>query len=146
MLQTTWLQAVEVAALKPDLVLLALVLISLRAGPTEGALLGLGIGFLQDTQMPADLGLSAVTKALIGYVAGRCAARVATDSLQVQLAFVFAAVLVHDLLFYLGSSGIAAADVPFFWLRHSIGGAVYTALVGVVVYAVITLRSRLTPD
>jgi rod shape-determining protein MreD len=142
MLQTTWVQAIEIAALRPDLVLLTLILIALRAGPTEGALLGFGIGLLQDTQMPADLGLNAAVKAVAGYLLGRCGTRVAVDSLQVQAALLFAGVLVHDLVFYLGSSGIAAADVPFFWLRHSIGGAGYTLLGGGVVYVVGTLRGR----
>jgi rod shape-determining protein MreD len=143
LLQTTWLQAIEITALRPDLVLLTLLLIALRAGPTEGALLGLGIGFLQDTQMPEDLGLNTLIKAVMGYFAGRCGTGIATDTLLVQVTLIFLAVLIHDLAFCVGSSGIPMADVPFFWLRHSVGGAVYTTLVGVIVYAGVMLRNRL---
>ncbi len=143
LVETTGLQAIEIAALRPDLVLLALLHIGLRAGPVEGTLLGLGIGFLQDAQAPADLGLNALIKTVVGFSAGYCRTGIAVDSLWVQLALTAVVVLVHDLCFYAGSSGIALADVPFFWLRHSIGRALYTCLAGVLVYAALLLRSRL---
>ena len=144
-LQTTWVSSLEVAALKPDLVILVLIHIALRAGSIEGTLLGFCVGLLQDTHTPVDLGLNALTKSLVGFFMGYCRTGVIADSIQVQIALIFGAVLVHDLVFYMGSSGVAWADVPFFWLRYSVGRALYTSLIGAFVYAALLLRSRFSP-
>lgn len=143
--QTTWIQALEVAALKPDVLLLVLIHIALRAGSTEGTIMGLAVGFLQDIHMPADLGLNALVMSLVGFAVGYCRSGMVADSIQVQVAIIFGAVLFHDLAFYLGSSGVEWTDVPFFWIRYSLGRAAYTSLIGSIVYAILVLRSRLSP-
>jgi rod shape-determining protein MreD len=144
-LQTTWVEALEVAGLKPDLIILVLIHIALRTGSMEGTLLGFCVGFLQDTHTPADLGLNALVKTLVGFCVGYCRAGVVADNVQVQIALIFAAVLLHDLVFFVGSSGVAWTDVPFFWLRYSVGRALYTSLIGVFIYAALLLRSRFSP-
>lgn len=145
LLQTTWAHLLEVAALKPDLVLLVLVQIALRSGPVEGALLGFGIGLLQDLQMPADLGLNALVKTAAGFAAGYCRTGITADSIQVQVGLMLGTVLVHDLVFYLGSSGVTWVEVPYFWCRYSLGRAAYTGLIGALVYAALLLRSHFSP-
>jgi rod shape-determining protein MreD len=143
--QTTWVESLEIAGLKPDLVLLVLIHIALRAGSLEATLMGFGIGFLQDTHMPADLGLNALVKTLVGFSVGYCRIGMVADNVQVQVALIFAAVLLHDLVFYLGSSGVSWMDVPFFWLRYGVGHAVYTSLLGAMIAAALLLRSRFSP-
>ncbi len=144
-LQTTWVQSLEISGLKPDLILLVLIHIALRAGSMEATLMGFGIGFLQDTHMPADLGLNALIKTLVGFSVAYCRTGIVADNVQVQVALIFGAVLLHDMVFYLGSSGVAWTDVPFFWLRYSLGRAVYTSLIGAMVSAALMLRSRFSP-
>ena len=69
-LQTTWIDFFEVSSLKPDLILLALTYIALREGPLVAICMGFGIGFMQDIYHPADLGLNALRKSLIGFAVG----------------------------------------------------------------------------
>ena len=144
-LQTTWVHALEIFAVKPDLVLLVLVYIALRAGEFEATILGFCVGFLQDIYMPADLGLNALANSLIGFTVGYGRTGVVADSIQVQLALVFGAVLLHDLVYYLGSSIVALTDVPFFWLRYGLGRALYTSLLGVLISSTLLARRRLFP-
>jgi len=144
-LQTTWVHALEISAVKPDLILLVLVYIALRAGELEATLLGFCIGFLQDIYMPADLGLNALVNALVGFAVGYGRTGIVADSIQVQVALVFGAVLLHDLVYYLGSSVVSLVDVPFFWLRYGLGRAVYTGLLGALISGILLARRRLFP-
>lgn len=144
-LQTTWIHLFEISALQPDLVILVLVYIGITAGRTEATILGFVIGFFQDTYMPADLGLNAMTNSIIGFAVGYGRLRIMADDIQVQLALVFGAVLIHDLIFYLGYSGVALADVPLFWIRYGLGRAFYTALLALFVAFGLILRKRFLP-
>lgn len=144
-LQTTWVHALQIAAVKPDPVLLVLVYIALRAGEFEATILGFCIGFLQDIYMPGDLGLNALVNALVGFAVGYGRTGIVADSVQVQVALVFGAVLLHDLVYYLGSSVVALMDVPFFWLRYGLGRAIYTSLCGALISSILLVRRRLFP-
>ena len=144
-LQTTWAHIFELFALKPDLILLVLVYIALRTGQIEATILGFCVGFFQDIHMPNDLGLNALTKSLVGFSVGYGRTGVVADSVQVQVALIFGAVLVHDLIYYLGSSGIGLADVPFSWLRYGLGRALYTCAFGALVSSALVLRRRVFP-
>jgi rod shape-determining protein MreD len=143
--QTTWLDFIEVSALKPDLILLVLIYAALREGPLTATALGFAIGFLQDVYMPADLGLNALTKSAVGFSVGYGRSRIVGDNIQVQITLIFCTVLVHDLIYYLGSSAISLAEAPYFWLRYGLGRAIYTGLIGSLFSTVSLLRRRMFP-
>ena len=144
-LQTTWIDFLEVFSLKPDLILLVLVYIALREGPLVAICMGFGVGFIQDVYHPADLGLNALSKSLIGFVVGYGRSRIVADNIQVQIGLLFGAVLFHDLIYYLGTSAIGVIDVPYFWFRYGLGRAIYTALLGTFFSAGLTLRRLIFP-
>lgn len=144
-LQTTWAHAFEIAGLKPDLPLLVLVYIALRAGRLEATVLGFCIGFVQDIYTPADLGLNALVKSLIGFAVGYGRTGIVADNFQVQIALVFGAAAVHNLIYYLGSSAITLVDVPFFWLCYGLGGALYSCVLGAILSGLLQVRRRLFP-
>ena len=139
-LQTTWVDSLEVWSIKPDLLLVAWSFIALRSGPVVGAYMGLGVGILQDIYLPAELGVNALAKSLIGAGLGYSHARMVADSIQVQAALVFGAVLCHDLIYYVG----AGADRPF-EVSSILGRAAYTGLVNAVFFAGLTLKRHLFP-
>ena len=144
-LQTTWIDFLEVFSLKPDLILLVLVYIALREGPLVAICMGFGVGFIQDVYHPADLGLNALSKSLIGFVVGYGRSRIVADNIQVQIGLLFGAVLFHDLIYYLGTSAIGVIDFPYFWFRYGLGRAIYTALLGTFFSAGLTLRRLIFP-
>lgn len=139
-LQTTWVDSLKVWSIKPDLLIVTLSFIALRRGPVVGAYMGLGVGILQDIYLPADLGLNALAKALIGAGFGYSYARMVADSIQVQTALVFGAVICHDLIYYVG----AGADLPF-EVSSILGRAVYTGLVSAVFFAGVAVKRHLFP-
>jgi rod shape-determining protein MreD len=144
-LQTTWIHTFEIVGLKPDLVILLLIYIALRAGSFEATLLGFAIGFIQDVDMPDNLGLNALANSIIGFAVGWIRLHVTGDNFLVQIALIFGAVLLHDLIYCIGDSAINWSEAPFFWLRYSPGRGLYTGLIGAVLSAILILRQRLLP-
>ena len=139
-LQTTWVDSIKVWSIKPDLLIVTLSFIALRSGPVIGAYIGLGVGFLQDIYLPADLGVNALAKSLIGAGFGYSHTHMVADSIQVQAALVFGAVICHDLIYYAGTG----ADLPF-EVSSILGRAVYTGLVSAVFFAGVAVKRHLFP-
>jgi rod shape-determining protein MreD len=144
-LQTTWVEFLVLSSLKPDLVLLVLIFLALREGPMAAMALGFFIGLLQDVYAPTDLGLNALLKCTVGFAVGYGRTRVVGDNIQVQVAFICIAVLVHDLFYYAFTSAISLGNAPFFWMRYGIGRAIYTGLIGALASALQLLRRRFLP-
>lgn len=139
-LQTTWVDFLKVWSIKPDLLILTLSYIALRSGPVVGAYMGLGVGILQDIYLPADLGLNALVKSLVGAGFGYTHIHTVADSILVQAVLIFFFVIGHDALYYMGTS----ADVPLAPISI-LGRAVYTGLLSAVFLAGLALKRHLSP-
>ncbi len=144
-LQTTWIHAFEIIGLRPDLVVLVLIYIALRSGSFEATLLGFAIGLIQDIDMPHNLGLNALVNAIVGFAVGWVRLHITAETFLVQIALIFGAVLLHDLIYYIGDSSIVWSEIPFFWLRYGPGRALYTSLIGMLLSALLLLRRYLLP-
>lgn len=145
LLQTTWIQSLQILDIAPDLIVVTLVLIALVVDPVESILMALVVGLLQDTYLPQNLGLNAMVNVLVVLTVGLMRTGIVVDNLRVQVAFVVAAVLLHDLIYFVGYSGVPLAEVPFFWLRYAVGRAVYSALLGMAISYALLRRHRLVP-
>jgi rod shape-determining protein MreD len=146
MLQTTWVHHIEIFEIQPDLILLVLVLIGAAAGHIEATIFGFGVGLFQDAYAPGDLGLNAFTKSIIGFAIGLGRSSVMIDTLHVRLLLVCVAVLFHDLIYYIGHSDIALADVPYYWLRYGIGRTLYSGVIAAVFISLFEVRRRYVGD
>jgi len=141
-LQTTWLHYLGIWEIEPDLILLTVVFIALSSGHLEATALGFAVGLCQDTYSPADLGLNALAKSLLGFAVGLGRTRIMADTIQVQVAVVMAAVAVHDLIYYLGHGDVAVTQVPYYLMRYTLGRALYSGLIGAALAAVLALRGE----
>ena len=139
-LQTTWVDSIKIGSVKPDLLIVALSFVALRSGPVIGAYTGLGLGIFQDLYMPADLGVNALAKSLIGAVFGYSHTHMVSDSIQVQAAMIFGAVICHDLIYYVFTS----ADVPFEAVKI-LGRALYTGLISAVFLTGLLIKRYIFP-
>ena len=61
---------VEIDVIKPDFILIVVICISFISGAEEGTIFGFAGGLLKDIFSVHFLGINALTKTLIGYVAG----------------------------------------------------------------------------
>ena len=139
-LQTTWVDAIEIGSIKPDLLIVALSFVALRSGPVVGAYMGLGLGVFQDLYMPADLGVNALAKSLLGAGFGYSHTHMVSDSIQVQAALILGAVICHDLIYYMFTS----ADMPFEAVKI-LGRAIYTGLISAFFLTGLLIKRYLFP-
>ncbi len=132
-IQQTLIRLISFGAIKPDLVMVVLVVISLRYGSLVGLFCGLTIGLIQDVYAIEALGANALAKCLIGYFTGLLDEKVikimpATKVVLLGMAFLF-----HDIIYGLAAGFHGAA----FWdalLRKTFPSGLYTLLIGALVF------------
>lgn len=136
--QAGLLDSLSLGGIKPDLALALLYIIGLLTGPAEAALAGMALGLVQDIGSASFLGLSALTKGLIGLSAGllgRRALDLASPSNSVFLAIFSLLEGVCIALFLQMLYG----SVPFFSLTvgRILPQALYTGVLGAVLLRLI---------
>ncbi|MEE2659648.1 MAG: rod shape-determining protein MreD [Candidatus Latescibacterota bacterium] len=141
-LQTTWLHHFEIAGVLPDLVLLVLIYIALTTGQLEATILAFIVGLCQDSYAPADLGLNALAKSVVGFAVGFLRGGIMADTLQVQVAVVITAIGIHDFIYYVGASAYTMTEVSGLLLRYGLPRALYTALFALVLGCLLRLRRQ----
>jgi len=69
-IQLTLINSVTILGLKPDLIMVVVVVFSLLKGEKEGAISGFASGLLQDIFSTSLLGINALAKTVIGFTCG----------------------------------------------------------------------------
>jgi rod shape-determining protein MreD len=129
LLQSTLFGRYDIMGARPDLGMLALTLIAGSATGTECIVYGFFIGFVQDVYTPEYLGYNAFAMSLMGFLLGVLRETVTVEHIGVKTMAVGVACLVHDALYL---SFYTVFDFSLFFqlfLRESIGGAAYTAVI-----------------
>lgn len=137
-LQTTVLDQLSIFGARLDLLLAIVVYISLIKGPVAGVVAGFVLGLLQDAQSQHGLGLDALSKAAVGYVAQFTWEGLDKESVYTQMAVLFFAGLLHNLIFLFLYCGSQLTMVPGLWLRVGVPGALYTAVVAPILVALLS--------
>lgn len=132
-LQTTVVRLISIGPIKPDLVIIALVIVALRTGPLVGLYSGLIIGLIQDIYSIEHLGAHALSMSLVGYLMGlffnEGIIRIVPLTKVLVLAAAFFA---HDLIFSL-AVGMGEASGIFLWER-SLPAGLYTLVLGWITF------------
>lgn len=144
-LQSTLLKLVAVGQIQPDLVLLVLFYVALMEGPFGATITGFCTGLVQDVYAPETLGLNALCKSLVGFGLGYCQRGVFVESLAARALILFGAVLVHDILYFLVSSWPEVGRGLGQVVRVGLPTALYTALLGYVVFYLIRRKGQVQP-
>lgn len=138
--QTTVLEHLSLAGVRPDLCLIAVSLIGFFGGPTDGVLMGALLGFEQDLFSAGDTWVNAVTKAVIGLsggLAGRYVARVTPVTVAPLLLGLSACSGLAFLFAGAGGPGALTAVQTVLLPQALLDG-----LIGVVVYWVLAERFK----
>lgn len=133
-LESTIFNELIIAGVKPDIILVIVILIALFNGPKEGALVGLALGFLEDLYLAKYLGLNAVTKFSIGLMMGFMEKRMYKDNFLVPVAALFFGTLAYA-IFYLIFANIVGYHLSFERvLQVAIPGAIYNSCFAPFIY------------
>ncbi len=138
--QASWVDTFAIYGIVPDLVIMVLVFIALSRGQIEATALGFVSGLLIDIYDPgARLGINALGNSLIGFGVGYSRVGIVAETPQVQAVLLFAATLLHDVIFFLFTSD------PIKILSIGLGTSLYTAALGVALSFVFTRVRRTEP-
>jgi rod shape-determining protein MreD len=136
-LQLKVVPSIGLLGVAPDLVIILLVALVLERGPVAAVIIGFALGFLQDLGNASFLGMNALSKTLIAYGVSRFGAGFLPESVLFKGLLIFVASLCSEGISLIVTTGF---DLPFIivsFFRYSILSALYTAVVGLLVFAVI---------
>lgn len=128
---------VAVMGVRLDLAIIVLVYIALTRGSRYGVIFGFLIGLLLDVFNRQALGWGALVKCLIGFSVGSFKDNLYLESLYSKAGLIFFALLFNDFLYYIFTVGPKAATFGKF-ITHSLPSAFYTAVVGMLVFFVLS--------
>jgi rod shape-determining protein MreD len=136
-LQATVAQAMGVGGIRPDLPLIAVVLLASRRGAATGALAGFLIGLGQDLTNPAFLGLNALAKGCIGYGLGRLRERFDAATPVTHTIILLVAGLLHDLIYLTIWTRLTLSEMAYQTGTRTIPTLIYTVFIGFWVFVLV---------
>nr|WP_238442627.1 rod shape-determining protein MreD [Desulforamulus reducens] len=129
MLQSTVFTFLQVAGIKPDLVLMFVVFNGFLRGSREGAFLGFLAGLAQDIFTGSYIGLNALTKMLAGYLVGLAETRFYKESVIIVSMVTFVVGVVNQVILYLLLFYLNVEISPYYAFGQVIiPSAIYTGL------------------
>ncbi|MGD9938240.1 MAG: rod shape-determining protein MreD [Clostridia bacterium] len=97
-IQTTWLDAIAIFSVLPDLALLSILYISFKAQGLQGQFTGFFSGLLQDGVSAAPLGLSAIINTLIATLFNSLSGRFYIDKVLMPMFFGLSATILKAIM------------------------------------------------
>lgn len=135
LLQSTLFTFLQVAGVKPDLVLMLVVFNGFLHGSREGAFLGFLAGLAQDIFTGNYIGLNALTKMMAGYLVGLAEARFYKESVIIVTLVTFMVGIANQLAYYMLLFYLDIEVAPSFALAQVVlPSAIYTALLVPLTY------------
>jgi rod shape-determining protein MreD len=144
-LQSTLLKLIALGEIRPDLIMVALFYVALLEGSYGATIAGFCVGLVQDVYDPHTLGLNALCKSLVGFGLGYCQRGVFMEGLFARSFILFAAVLLHDILYFLLSYWPEVGKGLGMVFHSGIPAALYTAILGYVIFYLIRRKEQLQP-
>lgn len=136
LIQTTLAGMSYQAGTLVNVVLIAVVYVSLALGPVAGLLSGAAGGLVQDTISGGIVGLGGLSKTLVGFVVGVLGAQFIVSQPAARFVMFVGATVLHELVF---QSLFALSDgqaIRFAW-RSMFTQAAINALIGVLAFQLI---------
>lgn len=134
-LQTTVFQALSLAEVVPNLMVIVTVALGYMGGEKEGMFVGLFCGLLMDIYFGSVIGLYALFLMLIGFLNGFFNKLYYTEDLIIPLILISISDFLYNFLYYCSEFLLRGKLNFFFYLRRIIfPEMIYTVLVSVIVY------------
>ncbi len=141
-MQMTVAHQIALAGAVPDLMIILVVALVLPRGPVFAVIIGFLLGFLQDLGNASFLGMNALSKSVIAYGIARLGGGLLPENVLFKGLVIVVACLVNDLLTLSVTTSFAVGVIFVSFFRYSILSALYTGVIGIVVYTVVELLTR----
>ena len=110
-----------IRGLRPDFMLIFVIIVSLRSGSLSGVVAGFSLGLVEDFLSAGSLmGLAPLTKSLTGFMIGRLRGRYITmNPISFHLIWI-SVVAIHFFIFiYVNFQSLLEANALIFWLTYA---------------------------
>lgn len=127
-IQTTWLDAIAIYSVLPDLALLAVIYISFKSHGLQGQMTGFFAGLLQDGVSAAPLGLSAFINTALATLFNSLSGRFYIDKILMPFLFGMSATIMKAIMLlvlsWIFKGKILAYDFlqPLIWIETAYNG------------------------
>ena len=125
---TTWVPKIQIAGIRPDLILGLVFILALQQGPGWGIWSGFVLGLLVGVEQPAGIGVESMALSLAGLTAALGSHSLDRHNPLVQVFMLLTAALVAETVRVVWMAGANPGAIPALWMRWALPGAVYTAL------------------
>lgn len=98
-LQTTIMPHFRIMGIQPDLLLIITITYAFIEGSTFGSVTGFAGGLMQDLAVTQNVGLNALSKALVGYLAGLLKRTIFIESIFLPVIAIFIATLLNETIY-----------------------------------------------
>lgn len=129
-LQATLVPVLGIAGIRPDLPIIAVVLVALGRGTATGTVAGFLVGLAQDLGNPGFLGLNALAKCLLGYSVGSWRGRFDAGTAVSRALVLAAATVAHDIVYLTIHQRLVLSEIFVGLGTRTLPTALYTAVVG----------------
>ncbi len=143
LLQCTVLQAIAVASISPNLLLVITVSFALMRGKREGMFVGFLGGILTDIFFSSGLGFYTLLYTYVGFVNGFCCRIFYDDDIKMPILLVCGSDLALNILVYVFRFLLRGRTDFFFYLgRIIIPEVIYTAILTMLCYRLLLALNR----
>lgn len=143
LLQCTALQAISVASIAPNLLLVLTVSFALMRGKREGMFVGFLGGFLTDLFFGSGLGFYTLLYTYVGFLNGFCCRIFYDDDIKMPILLVCCSDLAFNVVVYLFQFLLRGRTDFFFYLgRIIIPEVIYTAILTMLCYRLLLALNR----
>ena len=140
-IQSTVVEHIAIRGIKPDFILIILIYVSLRSGSMIGVILGFSIGLLQDFYgPPANLGLNALCKSLLGFSVGIGKEGLYKDSMLVLMLTLVISYITHDIIYHIIDARFTLDAVVSWFVGVSLPSVFYTVVLSLLLIYVFAYR------
>jgi len=143
-LHSTVVKLFSIGTVRPDLILFALIYISLKEGSFVGVCAGFVIGLLQDIYMPSSLGVNAFANSLMCFLVGFLNEREWRTDIWVRGIVLTVAFLFHDIVVHLLRFGTADGLIRKLFL-FTIPSIIYTLLIWIGIWLFLKRKGQQVP-
>jgi rod shape-determining protein MreD len=130
-MQLTLGNLITIFSIKPDFLIIFLVVRGLASGPTAGVIWGFGMGFLLDAVSGGLTGMGSLAYSVAGFIAGQVGAKKMVGRVHYMFALAFSVIAVYLIFLYFGEpwkeEGLL---MPL--LKHTLPGMIYTYGLGLM--------------
>ncbi len=145
LLQILLSEFLTIRGLRPDFMLIFVLIVSLRSGSLAGVVAGFSLGLMEDLLSAGSLlGLAPLTKSLTGFMVGRLQGRYITMNPISFHTIWIGVVAIHFFIFvYVNFQSLLESNAPSFWLTYAY--AMFYTLVFIAAFQVIRPFSTIRP-